>query len=44
MAATPARHLESIQQVLILDAEARLLAREMLQKQSRKGLPIRAIS
>jgi len=44
MAATPARHLESIRQVLILDAEARLLAREMLQKQSRKGLPIRAIS
>jgi 1-deoxy-D-xylulose-5-phosphate reductoisomerase len=44
MAATPARHLESIQQVLILDAEARLLAREMVQKQSRKGLPIRAIS
>jgi 1-deoxy-D-xylulose-5-phosphate reductoisomerase len=44
MAATPARHLESIQQVLILDAQARLLAREMVQKQSRKGLPIRAIS
>src|ERR1700733_5204349 len=44
MAATPARHLESIQQVLILDAEARLLARDMVQKQSRKGLPIRAIS
>jgi 1-deoxy-D-xylulose-5-phosphate reductoisomerase len=44
MAATPARHLESIRQVLILDAEARLLAREMVQKQSRKGLPIRAIS
>jgi 1-deoxy-D-xylulose-5-phosphate reductoisomerase len=44
MAATPARNLESIQQVLILDAEARLLARKMVQKQSRKGLPIRAIS
>jgi 1-deoxy-D-xylulose-5-phosphate reductoisomerase len=44
MAATPAAHLESIQRVLILDAEARLLARDMVQKQSRKGLPVRAIS
>jgi 1-deoxy-D-xylulose-5-phosphate reductoisomerase len=44
MVATPASHLESIQQVLALDAEARLLAREMVQKRSRKGLPIRAIS
>jgi len=44
MVATPAAHLKSIQQVLALDAEARVLAREMVQKRSRKGLPIRAIS
>jgi 1-deoxy-D-xylulose-5-phosphate reductoisomerase len=44
MAATSSRHLESIQQVLALDAEARLLAREIVQHYRRKGSPIRAIS
>jgi 1-deoxy-D-xylulose-5-phosphate reductoisomerase len=44
MAATPSRHLESIQKVLALDAEARLLAREFVQQYRRKGSPIRAIS
>ena len=40
MAATPAGHLESIQKVLALDTEARLLAREMVQQRSRKGSPV----
>ena len=44
MAATPAGHLESIQKVLTLDTEARLLAREMVKPRRRKRLPIGAIS
>ncbi|MGB6385268.1 MAG: 1-deoxy-D-xylulose-5-phosphate reductoisomerase [Terriglobales bacterium] len=48
MAATPAGHLESIHEVLTLDTEARLLAREIVQKKvhqcRQKGSPIRAIS
>jgi 1-deoxy-D-xylulose-5-phosphate reductoisomerase len=44
MAATPAGHLESIQRVLSLDQEARLLASEFVNRHSRKGSPIRAIS
>jgi len=44
MIATPAGHLESIQKVLTLDTEARLLAREMVKQHRRKGSPIRAIS
>jgi len=44
MSATPAGHLESIQKVLALDTEARLLAREMVKPRRRKGSPIGAIS
>src|ERR1700676_174700 len=44
MAATPAGHLESIEKVLSLDTEARLLAREIVHQCRRKGSPIRAIS
>ncbi len=44
LAATPARHLESIDKVLTLDTEARLLAREIVQRHRRKDSPIRAIS
>jgi 1-deoxy-D-xylulose-5-phosphate reductoisomerase len=44
MAATPARHLESIQKVLALDTEARLLAREIVSQRRQKGSPVRAIS
>jgi 1-deoxy-D-xylulose-5-phosphate reductoisomerase len=44
MAATPAQHLESIQSVLKLDAEARLLASEITKQPTRKGSPVRAIS
>jgi len=44
MAATPAVHLESIQKVLTLDAEARLLASEIVRRRNRKLSPIRAIS
>ncbi|MGA6987444.1 MAG: 1-deoxy-D-xylulose-5-phosphate reductoisomerase [Terriglobales bacterium] len=44
MAATPARHLDSIQKVLALDTEARLLAREVVKQRRRKGSPIGAIS
>src|SRR6266403_3347937 len=44
MAATPTGHLESIQKVLSLDTEARLLAREIVHQCRRKGSPIRAIS
>jgi len=44
MAATPARHLESIQKVLALDTEARLLAREIVNQRRQKGSPVRAIS
>ncbi len=43
MAATPTGHLESIQKVLALDTEARLLAGEMVKQRSQKGSPIRAI-
>jgi 1-deoxy-D-xylulose-5-phosphate reductoisomerase len=43
MAATPAGHLESIQKVLALDTEARLLAGEMVKQRRQKGSPIRAI-
>jgi 1-deoxy-D-xylulose-5-phosphate reductoisomerase len=44
MAATPARHLESIYEVLAQDTEARLLASEITKQHTRKGSPIRAIS
>jgi 1-deoxy-D-xylulose-5-phosphate reductoisomerase len=44
MIATPAQHLESIQEVLALDTEARLLAREIVKQRRQKGSPIRAIS
>ncbi len=44
MAATPAGHLESIKKVLVLDTEARLLAREMVKQRIQKRSPIRAIS
>jgi 1-deoxy-D-xylulose-5-phosphate reductoisomerase len=44
MIATPAGHLESIQKVLTLDTEARLLARETVRQRRRKASPIRAIS
>jgi 1-deoxy-D-xylulose-5-phosphate reductoisomerase len=44
MLATPAQHLESIQSVLILDAEARLLASEITKQHTQKGSPVRAIS
>ena len=44
MSATPAGHLESIQKVLTLDTEARLLARETVRQRRRKVSPIRAIS
>src|SRR6266478_429914 len=44
LAATPARHLESIDKVLTLDTEARLLAREIVKRHRRKDSPIRAIS
>src|SRR5271169_5613768 len=44
MAATPGAHLESIDKVLALDTEARLLASEKVKQYSQKGSPIRAIS
>jgi 1-deoxy-D-xylulose-5-phosphate reductoisomerase len=44
MAATPAGHLESIQKVLTLDTEARLLATEIVNQRRRKTSPIGAIS
>jgi 1-deoxy-D-xylulose-5-phosphate reductoisomerase len=44
MAATPAGHLESIQKVLTLDTDARLLAREIVKERHQKQSPIRAIS
>jgi len=43
MAATPAGNLESIPQVLGLDAEARRLAGEMVKRRSRSASPMRAI-
>jgi 1-deoxy-D-xylulose-5-phosphate reductoisomerase len=42
--ATPAGHLESIEKVLTLDTEARLLAREVVQSRRRKRSPIGARS
>jgi 1-deoxy-D-xylulose-5-phosphate reductoisomerase len=44
MAATSTGHLESIQKVLSLDTDARLLARQIVNQRTRKGSPIRAIS
>jgi 1-deoxy-D-xylulose-5-phosphate reductoisomerase len=44
MVATPAQHLESIQKVLTLDTEARLLARQIVHQCRRKRSPMRAIS
>ena len=44
MAATPAGRLESIEKVLKLDSEARVMAREMVKARRRKGQPIGAIS
>jgi 1-deoxy-D-xylulose-5-phosphate reductoisomerase len=44
MAATKAADLESIQEVLMSDSEARLLTREIVKHSNRKGSPIRAIS
>jgi 1-deoxy-D-xylulose-5-phosphate reductoisomerase len=44
MIATPAGHLESIDKVLRLDTEARLLASKIVTKRRQKGSPIRAIS
>jgi 1-deoxy-D-xylulose-5-phosphate reductoisomerase len=44
MAATKATDLESIQEVLMSDSEARLLTREIVKHSNRKGSPIRAIS
>src|ERR1700683_3963627 len=40
MTATPAAHLESIHEVLVLDTEARLLASEMVEQRRQKGSPI----
>jgi 1-deoxy-D-xylulose-5-phosphate reductoisomerase len=42
--ATPAGHLESIEEVLVLDTEARLLARKIVAQRPQKGSPIRAMS
>jgi 1-deoxy-D-xylulose-5-phosphate reductoisomerase len=42
--ATPTANLESIQEVLAVDSEARQVAREIVKQRSRKGSPIRAIS
>ncbi len=44
MSATPAGHLESIQQVLALDSEARVLAREMVKPRRRKCSPLGVVS
>jgi 1-deoxy-D-xylulose-5-phosphate reductoisomerase len=44
MVATPAQNLESIQKVLTLDTEARLLARQIVHQCRRKRSPMRAIS
>ena len=43
ISATPARHLESIQEVLAFDSKARLLATEAVKQHNRKGSPMRAI-
>jgi 1-deoxy-D-xylulose-5-phosphate reductoisomerase len=44
MTATPAVQLESIQEVLKADSEARLLTSEIVKGHARKTLPVRAIS
>jgi 1-deoxy-D-xylulose-5-phosphate reductoisomerase len=44
MTATPAVQLESIQEVLKADCEARLLTSEIVKGHARKTLPVRAIS
>ena len=44
MTATPGADLESIQEVLLSDSEARRLTREIVKQSNRKGSPIRAIS
>jgi len=44
MSATPAGHLESIQQVLALDSEARVLAKEMAKPRRRKCSPLGVVS
>ncbi len=44
MTATPAGHLESIEGILALDTEARLLASGIVKQRRQKGSPIRAIS
>jgi 1-deoxy-D-xylulose-5-phosphate reductoisomerase len=44
MSATPAAHLESIQEVLASDTEARCLTTEIVKQRNRKGLHVRAIS
>jgi 1-deoxy-D-xylulose-5-phosphate reductoisomerase len=44
MAATQAEELESIQKVLTLDTDARLLAREIVKERHQKQSPMRAIS
>jgi 1-deoxy-D-xylulose-5-phosphate reductoisomerase len=43
MAATPVGRLESINKVLVLDAEARQLAEDMVKQRSRSASPVRAI-
>src|SRR5882672_1764551 len=43
MSATPAGRLESINRVLVLDAEARQLAEDMVRQRSRSASPVRAI-
>ena len=43
MTATPIKHLESIQEVLASDTEARRMAREIVAQRSRSRSPIRAI-
>lgn len=43
MTATPAKSLESIQEVLVLDSDARLAAGEAVQQRSRAVSPVRAM-
>ncbi len=44
IAATPARNLESIEEVLVSDAQARQLAEEKAKQRGRRPSPVRAIS
>jgi 1-deoxy-D-xylulose-5-phosphate reductoisomerase len=44
MSATPAGHLESIEEVLLCDAQARQLAEEKAKAKGRRPSPVRAIS